>query len=74
MEVLDINFETDSAAQIIEKLRRTSFDIPQWADLEKAFDPKQHSIMTDQSRNDKVYEDGTVDRMARIPVALEKLS
>lgn len=73
MEVLDINFETDSPAQIIEKLKRTSFDIPQWADLEKAFDPKQHSIMTDQSRNDKVNEDGMVDRMARIPVALEKL-
>jgi hypothetical protein len=73
MEVLDINLETDSPAQIIEKLRRTSFEIPQWADLEKDFDPKQHKIMTDSSRNDKVNEDGTVDRMARIPVALEKL-
>lgn len=69
----DSIFNGDTNA-VINKLRQRSYSPPEWAELIKDYEPKFHKIVNDKvGRKDKVHQDGTVDRAARIPIALEKL-
>ena len=58
----------------VRNLKNKSIDLPSWDLLLKDYEPKLHSIVNDKKgRKDKVHNDGSVDKAARIPIGLEKL-
>lgn len=64
-----------STEETIALLKKKSLNIPAWGDLVKDYDPLLHGIVNDHKRRvDIVYEDGTRDEAARIPIGLEKLT
>lgn len=75
MKTLEEIFESGrTVSQIIDDLKITVIkDIPSWEELLKDYDPKQHFIYTDPSRQQKVLEDGSKEYPARIILPLEKL-
>ena len=63
-----------STSTIISELKERSYQVPAWTDLVKDYEPELHTIVNDRiGRKDKVHSDGTMDKAARIPLALEKL-
>ena len=59
---------------IISELKDRSGFVPEWGVLIKDYEPKLHDIVNDKTtRKDKVHEDGSVDKAARLPIGLEKL-
>lgn len=60
--------------RIIDELTQKVNPVPSWDDLKKLYEPKLHKIVTDTTtRKDKIREDGTIEKAARIPIGLEKL-
>lgn len=65
----------NSPSEIIALLKKRSITLPKWSELEAAYEPTKHEILSDnQRRVDITYEDGTKDTAARITVGLEKLT
>ena len=59
---------------IISELKNRSYEVPEWGELIKDYEPRLHRIVTDKvGRKDKTHSDGSVDKAARIPIGLEKL-
>lgn len=73
-ELSEIFSSGRTASEIIDDLRGyKSVDIPSWGELLKDYEESEHEIIKDrQGRQDKIHEDGTVDRAARIAIPLEK--
>lgn len=63
-----------SVDEIIQRLKDKTIELPSWSDLEKAYDPLQHPIMTDTSYQDIVNEDGYVEKVTRITFDLQRLA
>lgn len=60
--------------RIIDELTQKVNEVPSWDTLKKLYEPKLHKIVTDTTtRKDKIREDGTIEKAARIPIGLEKL-
>lgn len=60
--------------RIIDELTQKVNEVPSWDALKKLYEPKLHKIVTDTTtRKDKIREDGTIEKAARIPIGLEKL-
>lgn len=60
--------------RIIDELTQKVNPVPSWDELKKLYEPKLHKITTDTTtRKDKIREDGTIEKAARIPIGLEKL-
>ena len=73
MELIEI-LQTQDIGTKIEHLKQRSSIIPSWPDIVKDYEPMLHTIVEDRKgRADKVHNDGTVDKAARIPIGLEKL-
>lgn len=75
MKTLEEIFDSNrTISEIIDDLKITVIsDIPSWETILKDYDPKQHFIYTDPSREKKVMEDGSIDIPAKIILPLEKL-
>lgn len=59
---------------IISDLKVKSVEVPEWADLLRAYEPTLHRIADDKvERKDKIRKDGSKERAARIYLGLEKL-
>ena len=74
---MNINDILDSGRQdgdIIDDLKQKSFDIISWSALVRDYDPNLHRIMHDGGRRDKVRQDGSVERAARITANWEQLA
>lgn len=71
---MDRDFFKQPVDFIIEELTRKANDVPAWDELKRRYEPSLHEIVKDQiRRKDKLREDGTVEKAARIPLGLEKL-
>lgn len=62
-----------NAAEIIEDLKEKSIRVPEWEQIRKEYDPKEHPIMTDPSYTDKVTNDG-IEKVTRVPISMQKLA
>lgn len=61
--------------EAIEKLKERSISVPEWSNLVKQYDEKQHAIITDKSLRpkDKVKGDYT-EKVAKLTYAAEKMA
>lgn len=75
MKTLDEIFDSNrTISEIIDDLKITVIsDIPSWETILKDYDPKNHFVNHDPSRQEKVMEDGSKDIPAKIIIPLEKL-
>lgn len=69
-EILTSNIDNGSK---IELLKEKAFDVPQWAILEKEYNPKKHPVMNKFQYPDVVPDDG-VQRVTRITCDLQRLA
>lgn len=68
------DFFNQPVDRIIDELTQKVNEVPSWDALKKLYEPKLHKIVTDTTtRRDKIREDGTIEKAARIPIGLEKL-
>lgn len=59
---------------VINELKNRSYSVPEWNEIVKDYEPQFHNIVNDHmGRVDKIHENGSVDKAARIPIGLEKL-
>ena len=71
---LDELFNQNDFGTIIGQLKQRSIEVPSWSKLITEYEPKLHEIVGDHmGRQDKVMENGYIDKAARIPIGLEKL-
>lgn len=71
---MDRDFFRQPIDRIIDELTQKVNPVPSWDELKKLYEPKLHKITTDTTtRKDKIREDGTIEKAARIPIGLEKL-
>lgn len=64
----------ENYGSIISELKNRSYNVIDWCDVVKDYEPQMHKIVTDKiGRKDKVHKDGSIDKAARIPIGLEKL-
>lgn len=71
---MDRDFFKQPIGRIINELTQKVNEVPSWDELKKLYEPKLHKIVTDTTtRKDKIREDGTIEKAARIPIGLEKL-
>ena len=71
---MEENFFNRPIAEIISDLQQRNENVRLWSELRKAYYPEQHEIVVDkQTRQDKVREDGVIDKAARIHLGLEQL-
>ena len=74
--MIDFNeiFNQKDVGAIIGILKQRTLDIPSWSKLITEYEPKLHEIVEDKiGRPDKILDDGTVEKAARLAVGLEKL-
>lgn len=62
-----------SNEDIISDLKEKFVDVPQWSDLRKQYDPKEHDINKDSKRPKKMVS-GKPEEPSRIHLGLEKLA
>ncbi|MDR0430217.1 MAG: phage portal protein [Tannerellaceae bacterium] len=60
--------------EIVERLQAKRIDLPNWDDLNKEYDPKEHPVMKDASYQDVIDEDGNVEKVTRITLDLQRLA
>lgn len=74
MDEIDLFLSSATADDAIARLCNKTLDIKTWESALKEYEPQFHNIVNDHvSRADKVRKDGTVEKAARIPIALEQL-
>lgn len=74
MKTLEEILAGTDISTIISDLKKRPLSVPDWNDLVKDYEPSLHKIVNDkQGRVDKVHSNGSVDKAARLTVALEKL-
>jgi hypothetical protein len=62
-------------SDIIDGLKDKQVEVPAWAKVKKEYDSSQHEIMTDRvTRKDKVLQDGTIDKAARVTYAMPRIA
>lgn len=59
---------------IISDLKKKTIEVPSWGGLRKEYDPSLHPVMTDKSYIDKVSKNGTIEKMTRRTLGLQRLS
>lgn len=64
-DILSLPSEKD----IISELRNKDLPIPEWSELKKQYDSKNHDIM-----NTAVYQDKEKQKVSRVPMAMEALA
>lgn len=72
----DINeiLQGNNIGSMITELKNRSYAVIDWDELIKDYEPQFHKIVDDRTgRKDKIHQDGSVDKAARIPISLEKL-
>jgi len=62
-----------SIEEQIKALSVSSFSVPKWSDLEKQYDPNEHSIVKDLVRYPVIVGDKGLDDMKRITRGLQRL-
>jgi hypothetical protein len=60
--------------EAVKDLTAKAVEIPEWDDLRKEYDPKEHSVMTDAGYADVVNDDGSVEKVTRIILDLQRLA
>lgn len=74
MEEIDKIISTALPSEAISYLTNKTLDIRGWDSSLKEYEPELHRIVNDHiDRKDKVKDDGTVEKAARIPIGLEQL-
>jgi hypothetical protein len=68
-EILSLTPEDAVAA-----LQVKSVELPSWDNLSKEYNPSEHDVITDASYVDVVNDDGTVDKVTRITLDLQRLA
>lgn len=63
-----------SPEDVIERLSKKSIAVLPWEDLEKEYNPKKHPVMDQSTYPDITHEDGSIEKMTRIAIALQKLA
>ncbi|MDR0733804.1 MAG: phage portal protein [Dysgonamonadaceae bacterium] len=63
-----------SPDEAVKELKQKSVVLPEWEDLKKEYDPKEHSVMTDTSYLDVATDEGTIEKVTRISIGLQRLA
>jgi hypothetical protein len=63
-----------SPEDIVEALQTKSIDLPEWDDLKKEYDPAEHPVITDTSYTDVVGDDGSIEKVTRVTLDLQRLA
>lgn len=58
----------------IKALKKSSFNVPEWKDLEPQYDPLQHAILIDLTQYPPKLNDNKADDFKRTALALQKLA
>lgn len=61
-------------AEIITDLKDKSVVVPNWAVLEKEYNPKKHPVMNRRKYQDVINEDGVIEPVTRITLDLMRLT
>lgn len=74
MKSIEEILNDSNVGNVISSLKTKYITIPSWETLVQDYDPTKHRIANDHiGRKDKVHKGGSVDKAARLYVALEKL-
>jgi len=65
---------TITESERVEALQQKSVIVPSWTNLKKEYDPLEHPVFKDPNYLDIAKSDGTVERMTRIGMSLQKLA
>ena len=60
--------------EIIADLKNKSIAVPDWANLQKEYDSRQHPVMTDPFYRDKIKKHGGTEKMTRVTLGWMKLA
>ena len=75
MNIKEITSPERDAYSIISDLKKKSFQVRPWAELEKEYNPKLHPVMTDKNYKDKYNKrTGTFEKVTRYTLGLQKLA
>lgn len=73
-EITEIFAEGRTPSEIIADLSEKSVVVPDWEELQLQYDLEKHYICTDHvGRKDRLLDDGSLEKAARISVGLEEL-
>ncbi|MBK8807774.1 MAG: phage portal protein [Bacteroidales bacterium] len=74
MEIQELKelFSLTDTSKIVEALRKSSFDVPKWAELEKQYDPLKHKI-NDTAIYPPITDENGKDDFKRTSLGLQKL-
>ena len=75
--IQDIIRQDRQPSEIISDLSEKAIDVPIWKGpkgLSVEYDPKKHPVMNRAIYPDVVEEDGTIDRVTRVPLNFQKLA
>lgn len=71
MTIEEIISSEREPTQIIGDLKNKTNDVPDWATLQKEYDPKKHPVYSDKNYKDRVKH-GRTERMTRITYSIQK--
>ena len=69
-----IDTQNRSAAAIIADLKSKTIYVPSWASLLPEYDARQHPVMNKNLYRDKVMKNGSVEKVTRITLPLQRLA
>lgn len=73
MDIKEITAKNRPISDIISDLKAKTIKVPEWAVLQKEYDPRLHPVMKDPSYRDKVVK-GQIVKMSRITFAWQRLA
>lgn len=73
MDIKEITSNNRNPAEIIRDLKKKTIVVPDWSELVKEYDKKQHPVYTDKGYTDKVTEKG-IEKVTRIAFGWQKLA
>jgi hypothetical protein len=63
-----------SPEEVVKALQTKSIEVPDWEDLKAEYDPKEHPVIKDTNYADIVSVDGSVEKVTRIALDLQRLA
>jgi hypothetical protein len=60
--------------EAVAELSKKTVELPAWEDLKKEYDPQKHPVVTDAGYMDIVGDDGSVEKVTRLTLDLQRLA
>jgi hypothetical protein len=63
-----------SPEEAVNDLKTKTVELPEWEELRKEYDPKEHPVIKDASYLDTTDENGDIEKVTRIAIDLQRLA